>query len=121
MNEITIDKNLVSCCWLYCGACEKYLTEKCPGCKKLDKTPFWCTIRDCCLEKGLENCADCKDFKDITACKKYNGVLMRSLGYLCGSDRLTATNMIREKGINEFAKYMAENKIQRIDRRSKDT
>jgi hypothetical protein len=119
MKEITIDKNLVSCCWLYCGACDKFLNDKCSGCKNLDETPFWCTIRDCCLTKGYENCADCKDHPNVMACKKYNGFVMRTLVYLCGSDRLLATNMIKEKGIEGFAKHMAENKIQRIARRKK--
>jgi hypothetical protein len=82
----------------------------------LDKTPFWCTIRDCCLNKGCDNCANCKEYPNVKDCSKYNGFIMRTLGYLCGSDRFSATNMIKNKGIDEFAKYMTENKIQRIDR-----
>lgn len=117
MKEIKLDKDLVSCCWLYCGACEKYLSDKCYGCKHLNKTPFWCSIRDCCLNHGYKNCVDCKDYPNITDCKKYNGFVMRILGYLCGSDRLAAAAMIKEKGIDEFAKYMSENKIQRIARK----
>jgi hypothetical protein len=117
MKGITIDRGLVSCCWLYCGACEKYLNDNCPGCKKLDKTPFWCTIRNCCLSNGYDNCADCEEYPNVKNCNKYNGFVMRSLGYLCGSDRLSATNMIKDKGIDEFAKYMTENKIQRIARK----
>ena len=46
MEDVKIDKNLVSCCWLYCGACKKYLDNLCPGCKQLNKTPFWCSIRN---------------------------------------------------------------------------
>ena len=116
MKEKLSDRNLVSYCWLYCGACKKYLADKCPGCKNLKKTPFWCTIRDCCINKKYENCAECKEFEDVTQCKKYNGIIMRSLGYLCGSDRLAATKMIKEKGLEKFTEYMKENQLQRINR-----
>jgi hypothetical protein len=39
---------------------------------------------------------------------------MRSLSYLCGSDTFSATEMIKEKGIEAFAKYMAKNNLQWI-------
>ena len=116
MREIKINKDLVSYCWLYCGACDKYLNKKCDGCKKLKKTPIWCTIRDCCIKKGYLNCAECQDFDDIRDCKKYNGFIMRSLGNLCGSDRFSATKLIQVEGIEGFARYMAKNKMKRINR-----
>ena len=117
MKEIKIDKDLVSCCWLYCGECKKYISNNCPGCKKLEKTPFWCTIRDCCLNKGYENCADCEDYPNNAHCKKFNGFVMRTLGYICGSDRFAAIKIIKDKGIEYFAKYMSENNLQRISKK----
>ena len=111
------NRHLVSYCWLYCGACKKNIAGECPGCKKLEKTPGWCSIRDCCIEKGIENCAKCKEYNNVKACRKYNGIVMRSLSYLCGSDRYTATAMIREKGIEFFADYMAGNNLQRLTRK----
>ena len=117
MTDIKIDPNLVSYCWLYCGSCKKNIVGECPGCKKLEKTPFWCPIRDCCIEKGISNCATCNEYDEVKLCRKYNGIVMRSLSYLCGSDRFTATQMIKEKGIDGFAQYMAENKFQRIPRK----
>ena len=119
--EITINKDLVSCCWLYCGACAKFLAGNCRGCKKMNKTPFWCSIRDCCISKAYDNCATCKEYVDVAKCRKYNGFIMRTLGYLCGSNRFAATSIIRDKGIQEFAKYMAEKKIQRIPRKKEDS
>jgi hypothetical protein len=118
MKKVTIDRNMVSCCWLYCGACKKYLADKCTGCKKLSKTPFWCSIRDCCMEKGYSNCALCEEYPNTLDCKRYNGFVMRTLGYICGSDRAAATNMIKQKGIDEFINYMSGNKIQRIKRKN---
>ncbi len=31
MKEIVSDPKLVAYCGLYCGACKRYLQEKCPG------------------------------------------------------------------------------------------
>lgn len=31
------DEKLVAACGLYCGACHKFLTGKCPGCKENEK------------------------------------------------------------------------------------
>ncbi|TGY51507.1 hypothetical protein E5342_19130, partial [Parabacteroides distasonis] len=33
MEEITVDKNKIASCGLYCGACRKFLSGKCLGCK----------------------------------------------------------------------------------------
>jgi hypothetical protein len=38
MKQIIADKNLVAYCGLYCGACNKYLDGKCPGCQKNKKS-----------------------------------------------------------------------------------
>lgn len=116
MKELKANRDLVSYCWLYCGACKKYLAGRCFGCKALEKTPVWCAIRNCCQDKAVDNCAVCKVYPDVKACSRYNNLMMKFLAYVCGSDRLTATQMIQEKGLENFAKYMAENKLQRISR-----
>ena len=41
MKEIVADTNLIGYCGLYCGACKRYLKDKCPGCHKNEKAA-WC-------------------------------------------------------------------------------
>jgi hypothetical protein len=64
MREIIADKKLIAFCGLYCGACARYLAEKCPGCRENEKAS-WCGVRSCCLERGYAGCADCVEFPDI--------------------------------------------------------
>ena len=33
MKNIKADKAMIAVCGLYCGACRKYLMDKCPGCR----------------------------------------------------------------------------------------
>ena len=46
MKNIESDKELIAACGLYCGACRKYLAERCPGCR-LNEKAAWCKIRSC--------------------------------------------------------------------------
>jgi len=110
MAEVTVNKNLVSYCGLYCGACSKYLKEKCPGCHDNEKAT-WCKIRTCCIENNYESCAACTQFEDANDCKKFNNFFAKIIGFILQSDRKAGVDMIKEKGIEEFAKYMAENKL----------
>ena len=110
MAEITIDKNLVSYCGLYCGACSKYLKEKCPGCHDNEKAT-WCKIRTCCMDNKYDSCAACEEFSDVNNCKKFNNFFAKVIGFIYRSDRKAGIDFIDEKGIEEFAKYMAENKL----------
>ncbi|MBN2144478.1 MAG: DUF3795 domain-containing protein, partial [Candidatus Aureabacteria bacterium] len=59
--EITINPRLVAFCGLYCGACGRYLKNKCPGCVGNEKAA-WCSVRTCCLENHFSSCAECRDF-----------------------------------------------------------
>ena len=44
--QIVVDKKLIAKCGLYCGACNSYITGKCPGCNENVKAT-WCKIRNC--------------------------------------------------------------------------
>ena len=37
MRTIVSDTQNIAACGLYCGACRKFLAEKCPGCKQNEK------------------------------------------------------------------------------------
>ena len=110
MAEILVDKNLVSYCGLYCGACPKYLKEKCPGCHDNEKAT-WCKIRTCSIENNYQSCAACEEFENPNDCKKYNNFFSKIIGFVLRSDRKAGIDFIGEKGYEEFAKYMAQNKL----------
>ena len=57
-------KNLIGCCGLYCGLCNKYQStapSRCIGCK-LGEQHSWCSIWNCCVKKhGFETCTECEE------------------------------------------------------------
>ena len=115
MKEIVADSKLVAFCGLYCGACSRYLKGSCPGCHENSKAT-WCKIRGCCMENNYTSCADCKEFANPMDCKKFNNFMSKIFGFIFRSDRAACIRKIKEVGIDDFAKYMAENKIPSIKR-----
>lgn len=57
-------KDLVGCCGLYCGLCNKYQSHspsRCNGCK-VGEQHSWCSIWNCCVKRrNFETCAECED------------------------------------------------------------
>lgn len=115
MKEITNNDSLVSFCGLYCGSCPKYLKDKCPGCEDYEKAT-WCKVRTCCIQHGYLSCANCTEFADVMECKKFNHFFSRMIGFILRSDRTACIKMIKEKGYEDFASYMAENRLISIRR-----
>ncbi len=115
MKEIIEDTNLVAYCGLFCGACKKYLKDKCLGCIKNDKAS-WCKVRTCCIENNFANCAVCTEIDDIANCKKYNNLISRLFGLILRSDRQACIRLIKEKGLEQYVKEMAQNQIMAIKR-----
>jgi hypothetical protein len=115
MKQITTDKNLVAFCGLYCGACKKYLAEKCPGCTGNEKAS-WCQIRKCNLENKLGSCAECREFSDPMECKKYNNCISKIFGLIFRSNRQACIARIKEIGLEKFAQEMAEKKQHSLKR-----
>jgi hypothetical protein len=115
MKPITADKSLVAFCGLYCGACRKYLSGSCPGCHENQKAS-WCKIRSCNIEHGYASCADCKEFTDPLACKKFNNFISRIFAVIFKSDRAACIAKIRESGYEGFAQFMADHHLQSIKR-----
>src|SRR5690242_19702409 len=98
MSPVPVDVNLVAHCGLYCGACKKHLSGKCPGCHGNDKAS-WCTVRSCCKEHGYATCADCKQFADPMACGKFNNVFAKLFGLVFNSSRSACIARIRVDGL----------------------
>lgn len=110
MNEIIVDKELVSYCGIYCGACKKYINGKCPGChEKTDAK--WCKIRACCIENNYLSCADCNEYCDATECKKFTNFVSKIFEFIFRSDRKAGLDFIKENGYIKFAEHMAEKNL----------
>ena len=113
--EIVADKNLLSSCGRYCGACVSYLEEKCLGCSK-DKKTLRCKIMSCNQKKGYSSCAKCEEFSDVTDCKKFNSIINRIFGLIFRLDRKACISRIREIGSEEYVREMAGKKLSGIKR-----
>ncbi len=110
MKPIIADPKLVAYCGLYCGACKKYLKGSCPGCADNDKAS-WCKVRQCCIQNGYTSCAECKDFPDVLECKQFNNFFSKIFAFIFKSDRKACINKIKDIGVDDFSKYMAEQKL----------
>lgn len=116
MKTIVADTKLIAACGLYCGACRRYLNEKCPGCRENVKAAKWCKPRTCCLEKGYRSCADCKLYSQVMECKDYNNFIAKIFGFIFRSNRKACIDMIKDKGYEGFAEYMAKQRLQSLKR-----
>jgi len=115
MKEIEVDSKLVARCGLYCGACRSYRSGKCPGCHENAKAT-WCKVRTCCAENNYNTCAECKDFSDPNACKKFNNVVSKIFAVVFRSDRAACIEQIKRLSVEGHAAAMAESKTQTIKR-----
>jgi len=113
--EIVKDTNLIAYCGLYCAACGRFQKGSCLGCQKNEKAS-WCQIRSCNLANKYQSCANCKEFSNPMECKKYNNFISKVFGFVFRSNRAACIAMIKEKGYEDFAVYMAEHKLQSIKR-----
>jgi len=106
MKDIVADAGLVAKCGLYCGACNRFLKEKCPGCEGNVKAS-WCKVRSCVMEHGYGSCADCEEFADPADCAKFDNWMARAFGWVFNSNRRACVMKIRELGPKGFAEQMA--------------
>ncbi len=68
------------------------------------------------MEHGYASCADCKDYSDPMACKKFNNFMSKIFAVIFKSDRAAGIAKIRESGYEEFATFMATHQLQSIKR-----
>lgn len=114
MKSITVSKDNIAACGLYCGACRKFLSGKCPGCKNNEKAS-WCKIRQCCISKGYHTCAECE--RDVRECKIYSNFISKVFALLFNSDRPACISYIREQGEIAYVEEMNKRKCQTIKRK----
>jgi len=107
MNSKTIiaESANIAYCGLYCGACGKFLKDKCPGCAKNEKAS-WCGVRKCCMEHNYISCADCTTYGDPVECKAFHNPISRVFGFLFRSDRRGCINYIKKNGYDDYAAKM---------------
>lgn len=115
MQDIQENVELVAHCGLYCGACRSYLKGKCKGCHENSRAT-WCKVRSCCRDKQIKTCAECIEFPDARACKKFNNFMSKLFGLVFRSDRAACIAQIKRLGLDGHAKVMAEMRIQTIKR-----
>ena len=116
MRTITTNTDLIARCGLYCGACSRYLTEKCPGCVENAKAS-WCGVRNCCMENGYANCAMCGLYSTHIECGKLNNFISKVFSLILRSDRNACITYIKEHGGNAYAAKMAESRLHSIKRK----
>ncbi len=115
MTTLEVNTELVARCGLYCGACKSYLAKKCHGCIQ-NTTANWCKVRSCCTTRNLKTCAECAEFANPQACKKFNNFMAKMFGFLFKSDRAACIAQIRKQGIEGHARIMAESARHTIKR-----
>ena len=115
MKKVLSDPQLVAYCGLYCGACKKYLQDKCLGCHENEKAT-WCKIRSCCMENNYTSCAECQTYSDPGECKYFNNFMSKIFAFIFRSDRIACIQQIKDIGIQAYAGKMAENQLQSIKR-----
>ena len=113
MKPAVENAELVAYCGLYCGACRKYMSDKCPGCRENSKAT-WCKIRPCCVDRDIASCADCTEFDRASDCKKFNNLIARLFSLIFRSNRPACIQQIKELGIQGHADNMTETKRQSI-------
>ena len=114
MKAITSDVRLIAACGLYCGACRKYLSGKCPGCRD-NVAASWCKIRKCVAAKNFRTCAECG--MDVDGCRIYSNFIAKLFGLIFRSDRPACIRFIKEHGERAYADEMAGLKCQTIKKK----
>lgn len=115
MKDIISNHQLVAYCGLYCGACKRYLNTKCSGCHDNDKAS-WCKIRSCCKKNQYLSCAECSEYPDPNNCKKFNNVISKIFELIFQSNRAACIKKIKETGVEGYAEYMGNKRLQSIKR-----
>ncbi|MCD4676063.1 MAG: DUF3795 domain-containing protein [Desulfobacula sp.] len=118
MGAIQNNVKLVAKCGLYCGSCSKFQKGKCNGCLE-NQRASWCKARICCFEKNIASCAECDEVSDVMTCKKYNNFIAKLFGLVFNSDRAACIHEIKEKGYEQFAKEMAQNRTMTFKRKGR--
>lgn len=112
--DMEANKENIAACGLYCGACRKFLSGKCLGCKKNEQAE-WCKIRRCCIDKGYSTCAECSC--DVRKCRTYSNFIGKIFAVLFKSDRPACIDYIRQHGMEAYSEEMTRRGCQTMKRK----
>jgi hypothetical protein len=93
----------IGCCGAYCKTCAEHRNSRCQGCRigyedgKRDIKKARCKMKVCCIEKGLNTCADCDTYSTCDIIQRFYS--KKSYKY---KKYEQATLFIREKGYSSF-------------------
>ncbi|HSP35725.1 MAG TPA: DUF3795 domain-containing protein [Thermoanaerobaculia bacterium] len=107
---------LIAFCGLNCAECGRYKSGHCVGCHSSAKAT-WCGVRTCCIEHDYSSCAQCGEFSDPMECDRFNNFFSKLFGVVFNSDRGACIDEIRKRGLDGYAKAMADQKLRTIPRR----
>lgn len=93
---------IVARCGLICSKCGSFIRGKCPGCFSGKQAFASCPVKKCTEDRGILNCAACKDFADLKECGKINSFIAKVIGFITKSDRIGKLNRIRTIGLDKF-------------------
>jgi hypothetical protein len=105
---------IVGACGLNCGLCPRYYTagkSRCPGCCGPD---FWqkhpgCGFITCCVkQRGLETCAECKDWEECERVAKLLDSAKYKDSFLSHKPLAANYAFIQKNGIEEFVRLEME-------------
>jgi len=97
----------IAACGLFCTNCRSFKLKKCQGCQIGPKFER-CSVRKCCVEKGITTCAQCEEFsapRDYRECKRINNIIPKVFGLIFGTNRPKALALLRDHGQEA---YLAE-------------
>ena len=106
MRAVVMDTRLIAACGMYCGGCQSYINEKCPGCHARGKT-LLCQVRGCCRDRGIHSCGDCSEFGDPSDCGTLDNLFTRITNRVRNTDRIECVRKIQDVGPESYAKFMA--------------
>jgi hypothetical protein len=99
-------KNLIGCCGLFCGLCNKYQSKapsRCIGCR-LGEQHSWCSIWSCCVKKhGFETCTECSDIFNCTIF-----IRRKVLEWIPAADNL---HQIKKIGLESWLREQKERQV----------
>jgi hypothetical protein len=90
----------IAACGLFCTNCGKFKKGRCPGCQ-IAPGFSRCSIRKCCIDKGITTCAECDEFsspRSYRECKKIDNLMAKVFALIFRSDRPGALTLLRDEG-----------------------
>ena len=114
MKTIAPDNKNIAACGLYCGACRKFLAEKCSDVNQIKKQ---LGVKSAHVAKKTSLILVLNAPHDVRECKLFSNWISKVFAFLFNSDRSACISYIKEQGEQAFAEEMTKRKCQTIRRK----